>query len=134
MARRWLWWLVLLGVLLVVISRFTNLQHLGDALARAHWSWIVVATLLHAAFFLLHGNLYRLGFQAVGVSSTVAGLLPVFFASTSLTAVPPSAPWWSSSRTWPPCSPSSPAACCSSPAAAASPTTICSAPASTWCS
>ncbi|MEJ2359334.1 MAG: lysylphosphatidylglycerol synthase transmembrane domain-containing protein [Deinococcales bacterium] len=90
MARRWLWWLVLLGVLLVVISRFTNLQHLGDALARAHWSWIVVATLLHAAFFLLHGNLYRLGFQAVGVSSTVAGLLPVFFASTYLNAVAPS--------------------------------------------
>ena len=90
MARRWLWWLVLIGVLLVVISRFTNLQQLGDALARAHWSWIVIATLLHAAFFLLHGNLYRLGFQAVGVSSTVAGLLPVFFASTYLNAVAPS--------------------------------------------
>ncbi|MEJ2287702.1 MAG: hypothetical protein P8Y02_03475, partial [Deinococcales bacterium] len=32
----------------------------------------------------------RLGFQAVGVSSTVAGLLPVFFASTYLNAVAPS--------------------------------------------
>lgn len=90
MARRWLWLSLLLAVLLVVVSRFTNLQRLGDALAQARWSWIVVATLLHAAFFLLHGNLYRLGFESVGVSSTVAGLLPVFFASTYVNAVAPS--------------------------------------------
>jgi len=88
--RRWLWLLVLVGVVLVVISRFTNLQHLGDALGRAHWWWLLLATALHAGFFLLHGNLYRLGFEAVGVSSTVGGLLPVFFASTYLNAVAPS--------------------------------------------
>lgn len=90
MVRRWLWLLVLVGVVLLVISRFTNLQHLGDALARAHWWWLLVATALHAGFFLLHGNLYRLGFDAVGVRSTVGGLLPVFFASTYLNAVAPS--------------------------------------------
>lgn len=90
MARRWLWWLVLVGVVVVVLSRFTNLQHLGEALGHAHWGWIVVATALHAAFFLLHGNLYRLGFRAAGVASTVGGLLPVFFASTYLNAVAPS--------------------------------------------
>ena len=90
MVRRWLWLLVLVGVVILVISRFTNLQHLGDALARAHWWWLLVATALHAGFFLLHGNLYRLGFEAVGVSSTVGGLLPLFFASTYLNAVAPS--------------------------------------------
>ncbi|MEJ2665862.1 MAG: lysylphosphatidylglycerol synthase transmembrane domain-containing protein [Deinococcales bacterium] len=90
MVRRWLWILLLVVVVLLVISRFTNLQHLGDALARANWWWLAVATALHAAFFLLHGNLYRLGFEAVGVASTVKGLLPVFFASTYLNAVAPS--------------------------------------------
>lgn len=90
MLRRWLWILLLVAVVMLVISRFTNLQHLGDALARAHWWWLLAATVLHVAFFLLHGNLYRLGFALVGVSSTVSGLLPVFFASTYLNAVAPS--------------------------------------------
>lgn len=90
MLRRWLWMVLLVGVVVLVISRFTNLQHLGDALARANWWWLAAATALHAAFFLLHGNLYRLGFESVGVASTVRGLLPVFFASTYLNAVAPS--------------------------------------------
>lgn len=90
MVRRWVWWLLLLVVLVVVVSRFTDLRQLGQALARAHVGWILVATLIHVVFFLLHGNLYRLGFRSVGVRSTVAGLLPVFFASTYLNAVAPS--------------------------------------------
>ena len=87
--RRWL--LLALGVvvLAIVASQFTSAEALGADLSKADPWWLVVAVLLHAAFFLLYGGLYESGFRAVGVSGQALRLVPVLFASIfAKTAVP----------------------------------------------
>jgi len=89
MKRRWLLWLLLIGLTIVVISRFTSLKNLASTLAQARWQWVLVATAIHLTYFVLYTYMYKIGFQVVDVKSRLHTLLPIYFASTYLNAVAP---------------------------------------------
>ena len=87
--RRTLFVLLAVVVVAVAATQFASLEALWADLSKADWGWIVVASVLQVAFFLLYGGLYRFGFEAVGVKSSALHLVPVFFASIfAKTAVP----------------------------------------------
>lgn len=90
MGRRWLLWLLLLAVAVVVITRFTDLRTLAATLSAGRWPWLVAAVALQLAYFVLYAAFYQLGFATVEVRSRVRELLPVFLASYFVNAVAPS--------------------------------------------
>jgi uncharacterized protein (TIRG00374 family) len=87
--RRLLLLLLLIGFVVLVTSRFTDLGHLVKTLAQGKWYWIVVALVLHIVYFGLYALLYQYGFDAVEVKSEALKLVPVMFASMVLNALAP---------------------------------------------
>jgi uncharacterized protein (TIRG00374 family) len=87
--RRLLLLLLLIGFVVLVTSRFTDLSHLVKTLAQGKWYWIVVALVLHIVYFGLYALLYQYGFDTVEVKSEALKLVPVMFASMVLNALAP---------------------------------------------
>lgn len=46
MKRRWIFWLLLVGFLWVIISRFTEIEKLVKTLTGGLWYWIIAAALI----------------------------------------------------------------------------------------
>jgi uncharacterized protein (TIRG00374 family) len=90
MIRRWLLVLLLIGVTLIVVTRFANLQDLINTLSKARWNWILVGTALHILYFVLYAVLYKLGFGIVDIQRRVSELIPMVFASVLLNTLIPS--------------------------------------------
>jgi uncharacterized protein (TIRG00374 family) len=88
--RRWLLLVVFIGLTIFVVSRFTNLKDLVNALSQGDWLWIVVAVLLHVLYFIMSAKLYQLCFDLVGVESTTWHLLPVLFSAFFVNTLIPS--------------------------------------------
>jgi uncharacterized protein (TIRG00374 family) len=88
--RRWLLWVALLALLLIVVTRFTSLAQLGRTLATARWQWVLVAVLAHLVYFLCYAWLFKLAFAAVDIDSRWSEVTPVFLASLFVNAVAPS--------------------------------------------
>ncbi len=79
--RRWLLWILMLGVIVLVVTRFVALQQFVATLAHGRWPWILAAALLQGGYYTLYAALYQAGFATVGVASRVPELIPVLFAS-----------------------------------------------------
>jgi uncharacterized protein (TIRG00374 family) len=86
----WVLWVLLLALALWVFRRFATFQELGAELGRARWGWVLVAAVLHLAYFLPYALLYQYGFAAVGVRSRLPTLIPLVFAAVFANAVLPS--------------------------------------------
>jgi uncharacterized protein (TIRG00374 family) len=89
--RRILLLVLLVGVAVLVITRFANAQKLVETLGQGNAVWIVVGILIHVVYFTMSAELYRLGFDMVGVSGSVLHLLPIVFAGYFVNAAIPSA-------------------------------------------
>jgi uncharacterized protein (TIRG00374 family) len=87
--RRWLLYALMIGFTLLVITRFSGLQQLTATLARGLWYWILLSLALHMLYFGIYGGMYVLGFRVVGVKTTLAQAIPVYFASLFVNSVAP---------------------------------------------
>jgi uncharacterized protein (TIRG00374 family) len=88
--RRWLFLLALLGLTLLVVTRFANLQNLAEDLSQGLWPWVLAGFIIHFIFFCLYALLYQSSFSTVGVRSRVRDLLPLVFAAVFVNAIAPS--------------------------------------------
>jgi uncharacterized protein (TIRG00374 family) len=82
--------LVLIGVTLIIVTRFANLQDLIHTLSKARWNWILVGIALHILYFVLYAMLYKLGFGIVDIERRLLDLIPMVFASVLLNTLVPS--------------------------------------------
>jgi len=89
MRRSWIFWLLMLALTLLVITRFASLKELHDELAAARWSWIAVSLALHFVYYGVYAALYQRGFAIVGVQSRIRELLPLVFASYVVNSIAP---------------------------------------------
>jgi phosphatidylglycerol lysyltransferase len=90
MKRRWLLWLLIIGFVWLVISRFTEIQKLADILSQGKWQWILAAAALQALYFVIYAALYQAAFHTVEVESQVGDLIPVLLSSWFVNVVAPS--------------------------------------------
>jgi glycosyltransferase 2 family protein len=89
--RRILLLVLLVGIAAVVITRFANARKLIETLGRGNVPWIVAGILIHVVYFTMSAELYRLGFDMVGVTGSMLHLLPIVFAGYFVNAAIPSA-------------------------------------------
>jgi uncharacterized protein (TIRG00374 family) len=89
--RRWLFLLALVGLTLLVVTRFANLQNVAETLSQGLWPWVVAGFIMHFIFFFLYALLYQSGFSTVGVRSRARDLLPLVFAAVFVNAIAPTA-------------------------------------------
>jgi uncharacterized protein (TIRG00374 family) len=87
--RRWLFLLALVGLTLLVVTRFANLQNLAEDLSQGLWPWVLAGFIIHFIFFCLYALLYQSSFSTVGVRSRVWDLLPLVFAAVFVNAIAP---------------------------------------------
>jgi uncharacterized protein (TIRG00374 family) len=88
-ARRWVWIAVMLGITLLVSSRFTDARDLIRTLSTGLWPWIALGVAIHIAYFCLYAFLYQAGFKTVGIQARAVRLIPVVAASVFANAVAP---------------------------------------------
>jgi uncharacterized protein (TIRG00374 family) len=88
--RQWLLLLLLVGLTVLVTSRFTSLTNLLSTLAQGLWQWILIGIVIHIVYFVAYAAMYQSGFATVGVNTRTRDLLPVVFASIFVNAVAPS--------------------------------------------
>jgi uncharacterized protein (TIRG00374 family) len=86
---RWLFWLLIVGLVWLVVSRLTGLRELAQTLARGQWEWVVLAALLQVVYYLLYTAVYQAAFSAVEVPSRTRELLPVMLGSICVNVVAP---------------------------------------------
>lgn len=89
MKRRWILWLLVVGFVWLVVSRFTEIEKLLDALAQGRWEWVLLAALMQALYYVGFAALYQSAFHTVDVESRVVELLPVLFGSLFVKVVTP---------------------------------------------
>lgn len=87
--RRWILWIVLAGLILVIITHFTSVQELGAAFGRGRWQWLAAAVAAQLAYFLLYAALYHCGFRTVDVESRTREMIPLLLASIVANQVAP---------------------------------------------
>ncbi len=91
MKRRWLLWLLIIGFLWVVISRYTEIEQLAQILAQGQWEWVLAAASLQLGYWVVAAVLYRAAFRTVGVKSRVGQLIPLVLAALFVNVVAPGA-------------------------------------------
>jgi phosphatidylglycerol lysyltransferase len=87
---RWLFWVLIVGCLGVIVSRFTDLQGVLVTLARGQWRWVFIAALLQVIYYIFYTGLYQSSFNTVEVEARLSELLPLTFASIFVSVVAPS--------------------------------------------
>lgn len=89
MIRRWLLWIVTLGFLWIIVSRFTQIEKLAHTIASGRWNWVLAAVLLQIIYFMLLTALYQVSLQTVEVETHFLHLFPLTFSSFFLNFVAP---------------------------------------------
>lgn len=87
--RGWIFWVAMIALTLLVITRFASLKDLGAELAAASWPWIAAAVALHFAFYVAYAYLYERAFALVRVHSRMWRLLQLVFVSYFVNSVAP---------------------------------------------
>ena len=89
MKRRLIFWLVIIAIVWVVVSNFTQVQKLAGTLAKGEWQWLLAAALLQGVYYLLYAALYKAAFFTVEVASRLRRLVPVLFGAMFFSLVAP---------------------------------------------
>jgi hypothetical protein len=89
--RRWLFWLLMIGFVWVVVSRYTEIEVLYNTLRQGRLPWVLAAALLQMAYYAVFTALYQAAFFTVEVKSRLRELLPLMFASVFVNVAAPTA-------------------------------------------
>ncbi len=89
--RRWLLWLLLIGFVWVVVSRYTEIEELFRILGQGQLLWVLAAALLQMGYYTVFAALYQAAFHTVEVKSRLRELLPLMFASVFVNVAAPAA-------------------------------------------
>jgi glycosyltransferase 2 family protein len=81
--------LLWIGLIALVASQFASGRQLAATFGGIDWGWAAAAVAVHLGYFVLYTNLYVIAYHAVGVRSSLRGMVPVLFASYFLKAVVP---------------------------------------------
>lgn len=88
--RRWVFWILAVGFIWVVVSRYSEAQQLSQVLAHGHWGWLILAAGAQMAYYLAMAATYQAAFAAIDVNSRVRDLLPITLSSLFINVVAPS--------------------------------------------
>jgi len=89
--RRWLLWLLMIGFVWVVVSRYTEIEELLKILGQGQLLWVLAAALLQMGYYTVFAALYQAAFHTVEVKSRLRELLPLMFASVFVNVAAPTA-------------------------------------------
>jgi glycosyltransferase 2 family protein len=90
MKRHWIFWLLIIGFLWVVITRFTEMEDLAVLLSSGQWEWVLAAAFLQCLYYLAFAGSYKAAFATVEVPLRLRDLLPVTLGSRFVNVVAPS--------------------------------------------
>jgi phosphatidylglycerol lysyltransferase len=88
--RRWILWILAVGFIWVVVSRYSEAQQLRQVLAQGNWGWLLLAAAAQIAYYIAMAATYQAAFAAVDVSSRVRDLTPITLSSLFINVVAPS--------------------------------------------
>lgn len=91
MARRLLFWVLIVAFIWLVIARLAEIQHLMDTLLQGQWQWVLVAAALQVVYYLAYTEQYRSAFRTVDLERSLSDLLPLTFASIFVNVAAPTA-------------------------------------------
>ncbi len=89
MNRRWILWLLVIGFVWVIFSRYAQIKDLAQTLAAGAWQWVAVAALLQVIYYWVISVSFQAAFYTVEVKSRVRDLLPVTLAALFISVVVP---------------------------------------------
>ena len=89
MKQRWIFWILIIGFVWVVVSRFTEAEKLVQTLRQGSWGWVLVAGLIQAVYFIVFSLSYQAAFRTVEVKSGLRDLVPVTLGSLFVNVVAP---------------------------------------------
>jgi len=52
MRRRWIFWLLVVGLVWIVVSRVAEIENLARTLAGGRWEWVLTAAFLQGIYYL----------------------------------------------------------------------------------
>jgi len=90
MNRRWLFWILLIAMVWLAVSRFTDLQQLAQTLVEGQWQWVMAAAACHCSTISSMLDCTRPLSRQSRSRAWLLDLVPVVFASFFLgVAAPP---------------------------------------------
>ena len=89
MARRWVFWLLIVGFLWVLISRFTEIEKLVKTISGGIWQLIILAAIIQVIYYVVFTGTYKMAFKTVDVPSRLWDLLPVTLGAVFVNVVAP---------------------------------------------
>jgi hypothetical protein len=63
MARRWVFWLLIVGFLWVLISRFTEIEKLVKTISGGIWQLIILAAIIQVIYYVVFTGTYKNAFK-----------------------------------------------------------------------
>ena len=81
MRKSWLLWLLTIGFVWILITRFEELEELGRTVATGRWQWLLTAFVLQVLYYIAYTGVYKFAFITVNVQSNLWELLPVTWAA-----------------------------------------------------
>jgi uncharacterized protein (TIRG00374 family) len=86
------WWMLfaMVGVTILVASRFADIKQVIGGLRQGRLLWVIVALVLHLLYFVLYAFLYQVGFRTVDVKGRMWEFVPLVFVSVFVNALVPS--------------------------------------------
>lgn len=88
--RRWIFWILAVGFIWIIVSRYSEAQQLRQVLAQGQWGWLLLAAATQMAYYIAMAATYQAAFAAVDVSSHIRELTPVTLSSLFINVVAPS--------------------------------------------
>ncbi|MFN2196341.1 MAG: flippase-like domain-containing protein [Anaerolineales bacterium] len=89
MKKRWLILALTVLFLWLVVSRFAQLEQLKTTLAKAQWTWMLVAVLCQVVYYVAFAATYQAAFSTVNIQSRTRELIPVTLGSLFVNMVVP---------------------------------------------
>ncbi|HMK08007.1 MAG TPA: flippase-like domain-containing protein, partial [Anaerolineales bacterium] len=89
MKRRWVLWLLTVGLVWLIVAHRSEVRGLAQVLRQGIWYWLLAAVLLQVVYHLVLSELYRSSFDTLDVPSRTFDLLPIVVSSVFVNLVAP---------------------------------------------
>jgi glycosyltransferase 2 family protein len=91
MKRRWLYYGLIFVFVSIVVSRFTEAEHLVKTLLSGNPRWVLVSLCIQAVYYVVFAAMFHAAMDTVEIQSNLFHLIPVWFTSVFMNITAPSA-------------------------------------------